>query len=352
MGLYKRGKVWWMSFPNKGRQDRRSCETGDKKVAEKIYHKVMTEIAEGRWLDKPIGSEKTFREMMERYDKECFSGMASAKKCGSYLNGLVEFFGDYKLDEVTPRLIKEFKLMRKAQGVKPATINRQITIAKRAYSVAIREWEWIEDNPYSRVSSEKGAGERDRWLSYEEEERLLAVSPQWLKEFVTFATWTGIREGNIINLVWSQVNMADKVIYLPTTKNGDPLVIPMMQKVHDLLSEKKRVRYLNHDLVFTSPKGKAIEPNNLRRAFRKALDDAGLSDFKPHDLRHTYGTRLAQEGFDIYAIAKLLGHKDIRMTQRYAHHSTKSLRRVVDAFESQVITNLSQSVNPTTVSDM
>lgn len=118
----------------------------------------------------------------------------------------------------------------------------------------------------------------------------------------------------------------------------------MMQKVHDLLSEKTRVRYLSHDLVFTSQKGKAIEPNNLKRAFRKALGDAGIEDVKPHDLRHTYGTRLSQEGFDIYAIGNLLGHKDIRMTQRYAHHSTQSLRRVVDAFESRVITNLSQSV--------
>lgn len=171
----------------------------------------------------------------------------------------------------------------------------------------------------------------------------MAISPQWLREFITFAAWTGIREGNIITLKWSQVDMKDKVIYLPTTKNGLPLVIPMMQKVNDLLTEKARVRYLNHDLVFTSPKGKQIEPNNLRRSFRKALDDAGIKDFTPHDLRHTYGTRLAQEGFDIYAIAKLLGHKDIRMTQRYAHHSTQSLRRVVDAFESRVITNLSQS---------
>ena len=344
MGLYKRETVWWMSFAYKGRQVRRSCETGDKKVAEKIHHKVMTEIAERRWWAKPEGSEKTFREMMERYEKEYFSDMASSKNCGSYLKGLVKFFGDYAIAEVTPRLIKEFKLMRKGQGVKPGTINRQITIAKRAYSVAIREWEWIEDNPYSRVSSEKGAGTRDRWLSYEEEERLLAVSPQWLREFIIFAAWTGIREGNIITLRGSQVDMTDKVIYLPTTKNGDPLVIPMMQKVHDLLSEKTRVRYLSHDLVFTSPMGKQIEPNNLRRAFRKALNEVGIVDFKPHDLRHTYGTRLAQEGFDIYAIAKLLGHKDIRMTQRYAHHSTQSLRRVVDAFESRVITNLSQSV--------
>ncbi len=68
MGLYRRGKVWWMSFMYEGRQYRKSCQTTDKKLAEKIYHKVMTELVEGRYFERLPGERKTFREMMKKYE--------------------------------------------------------------------------------------------------------------------------------------------------------------------------------------------------------------------------------------------------------------------------------------------
>ena len=76
-----------------------------------------------------------------------------------------------------------------------------------------------------------------------------------------------------------------------------------------------------------------IDGDNLRRAFKKALQKAGIEDFHFHDLRHTFATRLAQNGVDIYTISKLLGHKDIQMTQRYSHHSPESLRDGIQVLE-------------------
>ena len=67
------------------------------------------------------------------------------------------------------------------------------------------------------------------------------------------------------------------------------------------------------------------------------LKKAEIKNFKLHDLRHTFATRLAQKGIDIYMIAKLLGHEDIRMTQRYAHHSPESLRIGVEILESDCV---------------
>ncbi len=336
MGLYKRGKVWWMSFTYNGRRYRRSCETTDKRLAEKIYHKVMTELIEGRYFEKLPGEHKTFREMMEKYEKEVLLSLPSGKTCKHYIRGLTEFFGDYTLKEISPRLIYEFKKMRKANGVKPATINRQLTFAKRAFNLAVREWEWWNDNPFSRVPSEKDCGKRDRWLTPEEEEKLLKASPPWLKDFLTFAIWTGLREGNIIELKRKDVDLKRKVLYIKRTKNGEPLTIPLHDKACEVLERRLRVKYIEHDYIFTSPKGKPIQPNNLRRAFRKVLKTAGIEDLRIHDLRHTFGTRLAQAGVDIYTIAKLLGHKDIRMTQRYAHHSTQSLRRGIEILDDRV----------------
>ena len=76
-----------------------------------------------------------------------------------------------------------------------------------------------------------------------------------------------------------------------------------------------------------------IDGDNLRRAFKKALQKAGIEDFHFHDLRHTFATRLAQNGVDIYTISKLLGHKDIRMTERYSHRSPESLRDGIQVLE-------------------
>ena len=153
-----------------------------------------------------------------------------------------------------------------------------------------------------------------------------------MKDFVVFAAWTGIREGNIINLKRNQADLQRRVIELGgtvnhRTKNDDPLVIPLNQKAFEIIERKMSAKANGNNLFFTSPKGKQILPSNLRREFYKALKDAGIENFRIHDLRHTYGTRLAQSGVDLYTIAKLLGQKDIRSTQRYAHHCTQSLRR-------------------------
>ena len=114
MGLYKRGQVGWMRFTFNGHRVRKSTETTDKKLAERIYHKILGEVAEGKWFKRPLGEDKTFREMIERFESEYFSNLASYKGCRGYVKGLVSFFGDYTLSEITPRLISEFKIKRKA----------------------------------------------------------------------------------------------------------------------------------------------------------------------------------------------------------------------------------------------
>jgi len=118
------------------------------------------------------------------------------------------------------------------------------------------------------------------------------------------------------------------------SKNGKPRTVPLNQDVIDILMQKSKVRSIKNDLVFTSSIGTKIDSDNLRRTLNSALKRAGIKDVTPHTLRHTFATRLAQRGVDIYKIAKLLGHKDIRMTLRYAHHSPDSLRDGVRILES------------------
>jgi len=89
-------------------------------------------------------------------------------------------------------------------------------------------------------------------------------------------------------------------------------------------------------LVFLNPTGQAVNIHELRSAFEKALDNAGINNFRFHDLRHTFVTRLAQNGVDLFTIQKLLGHTTFATTQRYAHHYTESLRRGINVLDAYV----------------
>ena len=101
----------------------------------------------------------------------------------------------------------------------------------------------------------------------------------------------------------------------------------------ELLRTRNRVRQLHSNLVFPTENGTRITASNLGRAFREALKKAKIENFRFHDLRHTFASRLAQEGVDLYLIQRLLGHKDPRMVQRYSHHSVESLRGGIEVLE-------------------
>ncbi|MCK6469407.1 MAG: site-specific integrase [Candidatus Brocadia sinica] len=132
----------------------------------------------------------------------------------------------------------------------------------------------------------------------------------------------------------NRVNLLRRTIIIQETKSGKPRTIPLNQVAFDILTEKSKIRNIKNDLVFSSGVGNKIDRHNLRRAFNIAIEKAGLRDFHFHDLRHTFATRLAQKGIDIYKISKLLGHHDIRMTQRYSHHCPDSLRDGVQILEA------------------
>jgi len=336
VGLFKRGQVWWMRFTHKGKQVRKPTNVTDKKLAEKIHHKVMTQLAEGQWLDKLEGADKTFKELAEKYINEYAKiNKRSWQKDQERLNNhLIPFFGEMIVTEISPKVISAYKGHRYKKDIAPATINRELTIMKHMYTMAVKEWEWCRDNPVKRVRMEKEGPSRDRWLTYEEEKRLLDACPAWLKEIVTFALNTGMRQGEILGLRWKDVNLISGIVILDMTKNGDRRSIPLNRIAWDMLKQKSRVRYLASDYVFTNDAGKRMDGGNLRTDYMKALKKAKIEAFTFHDLRHTFATRLVHRGIDLYKVQKLLGHRDNKTTQRYAHHYPESLRDGVDALVS------------------
>jgi integrase len=174
------------------------------------------------------------------------------------------------LAEITPKLIADYKARRYAAGLKPASINRELASLKKAFNLAVREWEWCRENPVSKVSMERENNQRDRWLSVEEEARLLQCCAPWLQDLVTFALHTGMRMGEILELTWRGVDVSRRTVMVVRSKNGERRTIPVNETVLSVLKQKSKVRSLRTDVVFCSQVFTSMESGHLRRSFRLA----------------------------------------------------------------------------------
>ena len=325
-----------MRFTFRGKQVRRSTETANKKLAEKVYHKVMTEVTEGKWFERLLGEYKTFKELMAKYLSEYSlhnKAPTSHRRDKSLAGHLLESFEDYTLTEISPKLISEYKHKRRKEGASSRTVNYELVLMGHAYNLAIKEWEWVRDNPVARVYKERVSNFIERWLTVEEEESLLKVSPNWLKEIIIFAINTGLRQSEILNLNWSQVDLFRKSLTILEQKNKGKDTIPLNMSAMEVLKSRAKVRHIRSTLVFYSKNGTAINAGNLRRAFYSAVRKARIEKLRFHDLRHTFATRMVQAGVDIYTVQKLGRWKNISMVMRYAHHCPESLRGGVDALD-------------------
>jgi site-specific recombinase XerD len=334
--MFKRGSVWWMSYICNGVRCRRSTGTANKKLALKIQDKVRGEIAEGRWFEKLPGEENTFQQLMEKYLSEhslLNKAPRSHERDKSLADHLIKYFGSMKLAEITPSSISAYKTNRRAEGVAPKTINNELILMGHAFSLAIKEWEWVRENPVRRVSKEKVDNQVERWLTKREEQALLFSSPKWLRQIIVFAIYTGLRQAEILDLEWSQVDLFGRTLTILKQKNKAKDVLPLNKRALSILKQRARVRDRKTNYVYYNGNAARIDARNLLRAFYSALKKSKIAKARFHDLRHTFATRLIQAGVDIYTVQKLGRWKTITMVMRYAHHYPESLRSGIETLD-------------------
>jgi integrase len=311
--------VWVIDISHEGKRVRKSTGTADKKLAEAIQAKVTTQLIEGKWFDLDQSKTRTLEEVKGKYleERSSHKSPASYKRDKSCFNHLMRLFGNCPLSEITPSRINEYKQSR-LKKADPQTVAKELAVLRNAFNVAIREWEWCRENPVSRVSMPKAPQGRVRFLSIQQIKDLLDHSEEWFMPVVIVALHTGMRQGNILTLTWDKIDLFRRLIILDKTKNGERLTIPINDTLFETLKDLSKVRLLSCNLLFHR-NGKPFYQNQLRRALKKACDGAGIEDFRFHDLRHTFASLLVQSGENLYTVQRLLGHKDGRMTQRYAH---------------------------------
>lgn len=213
------------------------------------------------------------------------------------------------------------------------TINHELRLLRHAYNLAIKDWELIENTPFAKITIPKGDVKRVRYLSSDEEKNLMQELPDWIIPIVVIAKESGLRLSNIANLTWKQVDLFSKTIIIETTKNGDPIGIPMTENVFSTLKVLSKVRQIDSDYIF-GKNGKPFRRWWINKSFKKACEKADIKNFRFHDLRHDFCSKLVQRGVDLYTVAALAGHRHVSTTQRYAHLSPEKLRSAITVFNS------------------
>jgi integrase len=241
-------------------------------------------------------------------------------------------------DEVSSFQVEKYKIersksitMRKSVRTK-ASVNREVLLLSRIFTLAISNRE-ARFNPVSEVKLFKGETRRTRYLLPEEEGKLMAALTgrrATIRLLVVVALQTGMRRGEIMKLKRSDIDFHRGEIHVTGTKTNQNRVVPINETLRFELQD--HLGRVESSWVFASPKpgGHIVE---IRKSFARACSEAGVEDFRFHDLRHTAATRMGEAGIDPFTIAAILGHKNIAMTASYTHATQTAKRRAVAALE-------------------
>lgn len=260
-----------------------------------------------------------------------------------HLRYWAKHLGHLRLSDLRPDAIAQHRDSL-SEGRKPAGVNRMLAALAAVLARAVKHWHWLETNPVHRVAKLTENNARTRFLTETELARLLAVcresnSPD-LHLAVVLAVTTGCRKSELMTLRWSQVDLGAGLIRLERTKNGDRRTLAIPQQVIPLLEQRKAAQQqdtvveLHADGLLFPSRTSRTSPVDLRSAWQKAVQRAGLGDFHWHDLRHSTASFLAADGASLREIGEVLGHRSVEATRRYSHlteqHSHALVRGLAD----------------------
>ncbi len=334
--MYLRGQTWWTKIRHDGKKVEKSLGTLNRRLAQAIEAKIRIEIIEGIYFKKQKGNKITVSSLISKYLAEHSKPNKAEKTYQDdiyFSKRILRRFGNQLLSDVRPSHISKFITDRRNDGVGDVTINHELRLLRHAYNLAIGDWELVDESPFTKIKIPSGDVKRVRYLSPDEEKKLMNALPQWLRPIVTIAREAGLRLSNIVYLKWNEVNIFSKMIILERTKNGEPHSVPMTENVLNIL----KALYMDkeNDYVFGFGKdGKPFRHWWISKSFRDTCRRVGVENFRFHDLRHDFCSKLVQRGADLYSVAGLAGHKDIKTTQRYAHLSPEKLRSTIQILNS------------------
>lgn len=353
MAIFRRGAFWWAEFTINGHRYRRSTRLASKSRAIEFETRLRAELHDLHALGRT--REMRFGEAMDRYFETVI--LTKPKKPdGLYrrhnskndilrIKRLEAFFGrDASLRHVSkPAVIAElnFFLLKTMQ---PQSANRYLSLL-RAILNKTYEWGALPYPPIVRLNAEQRPV--NRALTEPQERKLIEYAPERIRDLVIFVLDTGARREEAFYLTWDRVDLDRRprpVVYFTDTKSGEHRCLPVPRRTAKMLRRRKRLYGRQSNLVFCHPATRDLYNNkgrfyahrdemvivsNFQVVWRRLREKLEMENFRLHDLRHTYATKLVRRGVPLYDVSKLLGHKSLRMTMRYAYLSIAELDRAV-----------------------
>ena len=316
--------------------------------AKKWAQDTESAIRNDRYFKTSEAKRHTFAELVERYKANVLNKKSDSDKFiknqTHQLNWWKSKIGTYLLSDITPALISEYKdklAQERSSGeraISGATVNRYLAALSHAFTIAVKEWGWVEDNPVMKISRLRESTGRVRFLSEDERNNLLEACKKsenpYLYLIVVLALSTGARQMEILSLRWKDIDLNRNVIILEKTKNRERRVLHLSGLAQKLIREHTKIRRLDTDLIFPGRDRKI--PINIRAHWLEAIRTANIENFRYHDLRHSAASYLAMNGASLTEIAEILGHKTLQMVKRYSHLSESHTSKVVEAMNKRI----------------
>jgi integrase len=247
------------------------------------------------------------------------------------------WFGNQPADAITSREVEAaLDRAKEENGWSASSWNHHHTLISLAYRLAVRN-EKVEKNPARGIQRKPENNSRVRFLTVDEERKLreaVRSNPVWAphEPEIDLAISTGLRRSSMYDrLTWDNVDLQQKIAMIPVTKNGDPVVVPLNSDAMKALMIF-RSRGDGGGPVVRNEAGEPLKYANFW--FIPAVRAAGIKNFRWHDLRHCFASKLRQRGISLGDIAELLGHRGLAMSRRYAHLSISNLHDAVRLLES------------------
>lgn len=306
---------------------------------------VSTEAAikEGRFHSFSESGRHTVSDMIARYvEYELPKKPKSLVKQSAQLKWWDTQIGYLPLARVTPAALVECRDRLANQvtsrgGVRsPSTTNRYLAVMSHCFSVACREWQWLDQSPMRRVSKLKEPRGRDRVLTDKEVPALLEACQQsrnpYLYLVVRLALGTGMRQGEILGLQWGDLHLDHSKLILRNTKNGRTRAVHLAPELSALFQAHSK----QPDSSYVFPSQSGCKPACIRSAWENALRVAQIEGFRFHDLRHTAASMMATAGASDAELRAFLGHLSPSQTLRYAHYRDSAMAASVNGINRKI----------------
>lgn len=308
MSVYRRegSSFWWFSFTIDGRRFRGSTGKEAKREAEEVERDEYARIRKAS--ARP--TDWTLQAVLSSYWEEHAKHVRSFATIETHFADLQKGLGkETRTSRLTNGALMDYRAKRRGGGVQAHSVNREFAYLRAAFEHCARfHGQQLPDIDWKNLKAKEPPG-RIRFLSREEYDELIKVAHPGIRPIILCAVTTGLRQADILSMDWRQVKLSERVISLKRIKGNKAHTVRIAPALMAALSTT----------ASDDRRGKVFDSRNFRRRWYKAIEDAGLEDFRFHDLRHTFASWARQAGADIADICEALNHSSINMTMRYAH---------------------------------